>query len=55
MSNFDRVQEQVDCIKLRGADNDKLTAAVWQQVAAAQKSVPKRPDCAPYLGRYRDA
>ena len=33
----------------------KAKAVVWQQVGAAQKAAPKRPDYTPYLGRYHDA
>lgn len=33
----------------------QAVAAVWRQVALAQKAAPKRPDYAPYIGRYHDA
>ena len=55
ISGLDRVQEQLDRLKTRNADADKTTAAVWQQVAAAQKATPKRPDYGTYVGRYHDA
>lgn len=51
---IDRVQEMVDRRKQFAADDDKLTAAVWQQVATAQKAAPKQPDYRAYVGRYHD-
>jgi CubicO group peptidase (beta-lactamase class C family) len=54
LTGLDRVQELVVPAKALVAANAK-TAAVWQQVAAAQKAAPKRSDHAPYLGRYHDA
>ena len=50
----DRVQELVAPAALTTADT-QAKAAVWQQVAAAQKAAPKWPDYTPYLGRYHDA
>ncbi|MGI4968451.1 MAG: serine hydrolase [Janthinobacterium lividum] len=55
LSGLDRVQELVAPAAALAAADAQATAAVWQQVAAAQKAVPKRPDYAPYLGRYHDA
>jgi CubicO group peptidase (beta-lactamase class C family) len=55
VSGLDRVQEQVDLLKSRNTGADKTTAAVWQQVAAAQKAAPKRPSYGAYVGRYHDA
>ena len=55
VTGLDRVQELVDRLKTQDADAGKTTAAVWQQVAAAQKAAPKRPDYDAYLGRYHDA
>jgi CubicO group peptidase (beta-lactamase class C family) len=51
----DRVQEMLDRTKTRAADADQVTAAAWQQVTAAQKAAPKKPDYRAYLGRYHDA
>ena len=51
----DRVQELVAPAAALTTADTQAKAAVWQQVAAAQKAAPKRPDYAPYLGRYRDA
>jgi len=55
VTGLDRVQMLVDRLKTRDADADKTTAAVWQQVAAAQKAIGKRPNYTAYLGRYHDA
>ena len=55
VSGLDRVQEGLDRLKSYKTDDDKLTADAWQQVALAQKAAPKKPDFAPYLGRYHDA
>ncbi|HEX8507697.1 MAG TPA: DUF3471 domain-containing protein, partial [Hymenobacter sp.] len=44
-----------DMSKKMAAGNTKADAAVWKQVAAAQKAAPKKPDYAAYVGRYRDA
>ncbi|TYZ08087.1 serine hydrolase [Hymenobacter lutimineralis] len=55
VQGLDRVQEMADRMsKAQGADM-LATAAVWKQVAAAQKAAPKRPDYAPLAGRYHDA
>jgi CubicO group peptidase (beta-lactamase class C family) len=54
VSGLDRVQEMVDRNSALHGEADKVTAAVWQQVAAAQKAVPKRPDYRAYVGRYHD-
>jgi CubicO group peptidase (beta-lactamase class C family) len=54
VSGLDRVQEMIDRLKARNAGADKTTAAVWQQVAAAQKAAPKRPSYGAYVGRYHD-
>ncbi|WP_223648795.1 serine hydrolase [Hymenobacter psoromatis] len=51
---LDRVQEMLDRTKVRNTDANKATAAVWQQVAAAQKAAPKRPSYSAYVGRYHD-
>ncbi|MEJ7663727.1 MAG: serine hydrolase [Hymenobacter sp.] len=50
----DRVQEMLGHKQKAAGENDKATAAVWQQVAAAQKAAPKRPDYRAYVGRYHD-
>ena len=55
VTGLDRVQELVDRLKTRNTDADKTTAAVWQQVAASQKAVPKHPSYEAYVGRYHDA
>jgi CubicO group peptidase (beta-lactamase class C family) len=55
LSGRDRVQELVEQAKTPIAADTQVKAAVWQQVAAAQKAAPKRPDYTPYLGRYHDA
>ncbi|MGI4874570.1 MAG: serine hydrolase [Janthinobacterium lividum] len=55
LSGRDRVQELVEQAKALTTADAKTTVAVWQQVAAAQKAAPKRPDYTPYLGRYHDA
>ena len=55
MTGLDRVQFMTDRMKTREADADKATAAVWQQVAKAQKAAPKHPDFGAYVGRYHDA
>ena len=51
----DRVQEMLGYRQASAGEADKITAAAWQQVAAAQKAAPKRPNYAPYVGRYHDA
>ena len=55
LTGLDRVQELADRLNARTSGDAEAVAAVWQQVAAAQKAAPKRPNHAPYLGRYRDA
>jgi CubicO group peptidase (beta-lactamase class C family) len=55
VSGLDRVQEQVDRLKTRNGDADKTTAAVWQQVAAAQKAAGKHLNFGAFVGRYHDA
>ena len=55
VTDRDRVQEMVDRRQAGAASADRATAAVWQQVAQAQKAAPKKPDYAPYVGRYHDA
>ena len=55
MTGLDRVQEMVDRTKQRGEGDTKAVAAVWQQVAAAQKAAPKKPGFASLTGRYHDA
>ena len=55
VTGLDRVQELVDYSKTYAAADQKLTAAVWQQVALAQKAAPKKADYNAYVGRYRDA
>jgi hypothetical protein len=55
LTGLDRVQEMVDITKADQNDDAKATAAVWKQVAAAQKKAPKKPDYKPYVGRYHDA
>ena len=55
VTGFDRVQELLDRARQYAAETDKATAAAWQQVALAQKAAPKKPDYAPYVGRYHDA
>ena len=54
LSGIDRVQELVDRSKQFAADDDKLTAAVWKQVATTQKAASKQPDYSAYVGRYHD-
>ncbi|MGI4835406.1 MAG: serine hydrolase [Janthinobacterium lividum] len=54
LTGLDRVQEQVTRQSAYSAETDKETAAAWQQVALAQKAAPKKPNYAPYLGRYHD-
>ena len=51
----DRVQEMTDLMKTRAAGTTQADAAVWKQVAAAQKAAPKKPNYAAYVGRYHDA
>jgi CubicO group peptidase (beta-lactamase class C family) len=55
VAGLDRVQLLVDRQKTRNAGTDKATAAVWQQVAAAQKAAGKHPNFGPFVGRYHDA
>ena len=45
----------VERMKGYGGGYDRDLATAMQQVAAAQKAAPKRPDYKPYLGRYHDA
>jgi hypothetical protein len=55
LTGRDRVQELRPPATAPLPADAQAKAAVWQQVAAAQKAAPRRPDHAPYLGRYRDA
>ena len=55
LRGLDRVQELVAPAAALTAADTQAKAAVWQQVAAAQKAASRRPDHAPYLGCYRDA
>jgi CubicO group peptidase (beta-lactamase class C family) len=55
MTGLDRVQQLAEAMKQRSAGTTQADAAVWQQVAAAQKAAPKKPDHAAYVGHYRDA
>jgi CubicO group peptidase (beta-lactamase class C family) len=55
MTGLDRVQLYADGAKEGQTDDTKATAAVWQQVATAQKSAPKKPDFKAFVGRYHDA
>jgi CubicO group peptidase (beta-lactamase class C family) len=55
LSGLDRVQELVTPANAPPTADAKTRSAVWQQVAAAQKAAPKRPDYAAYVGRYHDA
>ena len=55
VSGIDRVQEMVNFMKARANGADQSTVAAWQQVTLAQKAAPKKPDYAPYVGRYHDA
>ncbi|WP_317172658.1 serine hydrolase [Hymenobacter polaris] len=55
VTGLDRVQEMLDRMKQGDAENSKITATAWQQVALAQKAAPKKPDYAPFVGRYHDA
>ncbi|TVT38562.1 serine hydrolase [Hymenobacter setariae] len=55
MKGLDRVQLLADAMKDYQAGDAKETAAVWQQVATAQKAAPKKPDYKAYVGRYHDA
>ena len=54
VSGIDRVLEMEERRQNGAARADRATAAVWQQVAAAQKAAPKRPDYRAYVGRYHD-
>ena len=54
LTGLDRVQELVAPANALTTADTQARAAVWQQVAAAQKAAPKRPDYTPYLGRYHD-
>jgi hypothetical protein len=47
--------EQVKMMHEYYGEQNKTTAAVWKQVALAQKAAPKRPYYAPLAGRYHDA
>ena len=51
----DRVQEMLGYKQAGAGQTDQALAAVWKQVAAAQKAAPKKPDNAAYVGRYHDA
>ncbi|MGI4833632.1 MAG: serine hydrolase [Janthinobacterium lividum] len=51
----DRVQEMLGTKQAAAGKTDPALAAVWLQVAAAQKNVPKKPDYRAYVGRYHDA
>ena len=55
MTGLDRVKLMADLTKTSATDDAKATEAVWQQVAAAQKAAPKRPDFKAFVGRYHDA
>jgi CubicO group peptidase (beta-lactamase class C family) len=55
VSGRDRVQELLSPANALAAAEAQRTAAVWQQVAAAQQAAPEQPDQAPYRGRYHDA
>ena len=55
VTDQDRVQQMADIGKKMAAGNTQTDAAVWKQVAAAQKAAPKKPDYAAYVGRYHDA
>ncbi|MGI4884629.1 MAG: DUF3471 domain-containing protein [Janthinobacterium lividum] len=55
LTGLDRVQELVTPAAALATVDAQAKATVWQQVAAAQKAAPKRPDYTPYLGRYHDA
>ncbi|MBF9239715.1 serine hydrolase [Hymenobacter sp. BT683] len=55
MTGLDNVKLMVDLTAANKSGDDKATAAVWQQVAAAKKKEPKRPDYKPFVGRYHDA
>ena len=55
LSGLDRVQEQMASATALLTAAAQARSAVWQEVAAAQQAAPKRPDHAPYLGRYHDA
>ncbi len=54
MTGLDRVQLLADLSKTNQNDDAKATAAVWQQVATAQKAAPKKPDFKAFAGRYHD-
>lgn len=51
----DWVQELADISKKQVAGTAQADQAVWKQVAAAQKTTPKKPDYMAYVGRYHDA
>jgi CubicO group peptidase (beta-lactamase class C family) len=55
LTGLDRVQLLSDVMKGYQAGDAKAMAAVWQQVATAQKAAPKKPDYKAYVGRYHDA
>ena len=55
MKGIDRVQLLADAQKEYQAEDTKELAAVWQQVALAQKAAAKKPDYKAYVGRYHDA
>jgi CubicO group peptidase (beta-lactamase class C family) len=55
MTGLDRVQLYADGMEDYQTDDAKATAAVWQQVALAQKAAPKKPDYSAFVGRYHDA
>ena len=54
VSGLDWVQEMMDRTKQRGEGDTKAVAAVWQQVATAQKAASKKPDYTSLVGRYHD-
>ncbi|MDO7849459.1 serine hydrolase [Hymenobacter sp. M29] len=54
VSGQDRVQEMLGYKQAGAAESDKVLAAAWKQVAAAQKAAPKKPDYRAYVGRYHD-
>ena len=55
LGGLDRVQEQLAHAGPAAGGDDQQTAAIWQQVAAAQKAAPRKPNYTPYVGRYHDA
>jgi len=51
----DQVQTMLGYKQAAAGQTDQALAAVWKQVAAAQKAASKKPDYAAYVGRYHDA